>query len=364
VDEALMVNLVAIWPPGIATEEGIVKPVAAAEIFTRIPPEGATEVRKTAQEVEVPAASGPVHEKESKDPDPPVVTCAVIENATLLETPPAAAVTVAVPVGAEVAAETEKVAVVAPAATSAEPGTVTPVPATEIDTGNPLAGAAIVSVAVQEAERPAGSETGLQASVDNLAVAVAAPVIFSAVDFLVVAEAAETVAVSVGVDARVETEKLPEATPAGIEKAAETETPVAVVEGVIGKPPVGAAEASVTVQVEDCPALRLAGLQVTPDNTAVVSTFNEPFLITVPACAAIVAISEGAEGSAEAVKSAEVMFAGTLSDAGTLTPVAVVESDTETPPAYAGEFSDTVQVVDVPALTVAGLHKTDKRMGG
>jgi len=278
-----------------------------------------------------------------------VVTCPVIENATLLETPPATAVTVAVPVGAEAAAETEKVAEVAPAATSVEVGTVTPAPATEIETGSPLAGAAVFSDAVQEAERPAGSETGLQTSVDNVAVLVVVPVILTDVDFLTVAEAALTVAVSVGVDARVATENLPEVAPAGIVKGAETETPVAVVDGVIARPPVGAPEASVTVQLEDCPAARLAGLQVRPDNTAVASTFSEPFLITVPAFAAIVAVAEGAEASVEAVNCAEVVLAGIVSDAGTLTPIAVVESDTATPPAYAGEFSDTVQVEDVPA---------------
>jgi hypothetical protein len=190
VGEALTVKLVAIWPPGIETEEGMVMPVEGAEILTRTPPEGATPRRKMAQEVEFPAASGPLHEKKFKVPEPPLVTCPVIENATLLETPPAAAATVAVPVGAEAAAVTEKVAEVFPAATSVEVGTVTPVPAAEIDTDNPLAGAAVFSVAVQEAERPAGSETGLQASDNNLAVAVVAPVIFSAAAFLTVAEAA------------------------------------------------------------------------------------------------------------------------------------------------------------------------------
>jgi len=147
-------------------------------------------------------------------------------------------------------------------------------------------------------------------------------------------------------------------------KEAETETPVAGVDGVTARPPVGAPADNATVQLEDCPATRLAGLQVTPDNAAAIRTFSEPILVTVPTVAEIVAVSAGVERSAEAVNCAEAMFAGIVSDAGTLTPVAVVTSDTATPPAYAGEFSDTVQVEEVPATMVPGLQRIDKSVGG
>ena len=111
---------------------------------------------------------------------------------------------------------------------------------------------------------------------------------------------------------------------------------------------------SVTVQVLDCPALRLAGVQaraLTTDNVAesVIGAIREvPFTeaVTMAVCAL-------ETDPAVTVKLAVVADGPTVTDAGTLREAVLLDSPTIPPPVW---VSVTVHVPDWPALRLAGVQ--------
>ena len=60
------------------------------------------------------------------------------------------------------------------------------------------------------------------------------------------------------------------------------------------------------------------------------------------------------------VKVAVLVPAGTVTEAGTLADVLLLESETETPPVAAAALKFTVPVTDVPPVMLVGLTATDK----
>jgi len=67
---------------------------------------------------------------------------------------------------------------------------------------------------------------------------------------------------------------------------------------------------------------------------------------------------------AETVKSPEATPAGMVTDGGTASSGALLESVTETPPAGAGLGSDAVQVAVEPEARLAGTQLSDARISG
>jgi len=65
-----------------------------------------------------------------------------------------------------------------------------------------------------------------------------------------------------------------------------------------------------------------------------------------------------------AVKVVEAPWAGTVTDAGTVSAVLLLESVTALPPVGADSFRVTVQVVDAPELTLLGLHARAETTAG
>ena len=66
----------------------------------------------------------------------------------------------------------------------------------------------------------------------------------------------------------------------------------------------------------------------------------------------------------EAENEAEVVPAGTATEAGTVTEALLTEIETAAPAAGAAEDSVTVQALDEPPLTDAGVHSTVGAAGG
>ena len=170
-----------------------------------------------------------------------------------------------------------------------------------------------------------------------------------------------SVAVMEAVWARVEVDvaavKAAEVAPEAMVTDAGTVTPVAVVPRVTTEPPAGAAEVMVTVQEDEAPAATLAGLHTRLDNEIdPVESVSMAVLVTAFATALIAAFCAGAVLTVVAVNGADVAFAGTITEAGTVTPVADVDTATDNPLPAAAALSHTVQVAEEPTVTLVGLH--------
>jgi hypothetical protein len=185
-------------------------------------------------------------------------------------TPLAVAVTVTPCCAAGAPAVTEKVAVVALAATVAEAGVVSQELLSDSETANPPLGAALVRVTVQVEAAPAAMVVGLQLSADRATGATS--------DSEALAEVPLRVAVICAV-ASVETaatvaEKVAVVAPA----ATVTEVGVVTLELLSERatlaPPVGAAVFRVTVQVDEPAAVNEEGEQLSPLGTTVTATLT------------------------------------------------------------------------------------------
>ena len=128
-------------------------------------------------------------------------------------------------------------------------------------------------------------------------------------------------------------------------------------------PPAGAAWFNVIVQVVDEPELTLAGLQVKPDTAGATKltlvTCEAPFRTAV-----IVALWFAVTTPALAVNVVELLFAATVTDAGTVSAALFDEIATALPPVGAASFKVIVQVVELPELTVAGLQASEVTTAG
>lgn len=75
----------------------------------------------------------------------------------------------------------------------------------------------------------------------------------------------------------------------------------------------------------------------------------------------MVAETDDATVPVETEKLALVLPAGTVTKAGRVADAVLLASETATPPVGAGPLSETVPVVDVPPVTLAGFIETDER---
>jgi len=82
----------------------------------------------------------------------------------------------------------------------------------------------------------------------------------------------------------------------------------------------------------------------------------EADFVTEPAVALMTAVCAAVELVVVAVNWTDVVLAATVTDAGTVTPVAVVETLTAKPPVGAAELIDAVQVEEAPGAMLVGLQ--------
>jgi hypothetical protein len=127
------------------------------------------------------------------------------------------------------------------------------------------------------------------------------------------------------------------------------------------KPPVGAGSFKVAVPVEEVPPDTLAGLRVTeakPGGVIVkVAVTEAPVILAV-----IVAVFCAETTTVLTVKVAEVLPAATVTLAGTVAVVELLDSFTTIPPVKAAPVSVTVPVDEAPPAKVLGLKLTLDRV--
>jgi hypothetical protein len=112
----------------------------------------------------------------------------------------------------------------------------------------------------------------------------------------------------------------------------------------------------VTVHVLAAPELTLVGVQARAE-TRVGATRLKVVLWEAPfRTAVIVADWVVVMLPAVALKVVEVLLAGTVTDAGTVSAALLLESPTVLPPAGAASFKLIVHVLAAPELTLVGLH--------
>jgi hypothetical protein len=129
---------------------------------------------------------------------------------------------------------------------------------------------------------------------------------------------------------------------------------------------VGAAGLKYTVQEEEAPAMKVVGLQVNNDIVPLPTEEEivmDADFVTEPAEALMTTVWAGVELVVVAVNWAEVPFAATVTVAGTVTPVAVVDTLTAKPPLAAAELIDAVHVEEAPGAMLLGLHVKFERAG-
>jgi hypothetical protein len=136
-------------------------------------------------------------------------------------------------------------------------------------------------------------------------------------------------------------------------------------------PPVGAAEVSVIVPVDEFPPVTAVGLRVSDASAAEGGELAAAFTVRVavrvmpPYAAEIVEEVLALTLLVETVKVALVAPAGTLTFEGTVAAfVLLLESVTDTPPEGAAESSVTVPIDGSPPVTVLGLRPSDDRAAG
>jgi hypothetical protein len=119
----------------------------------------------------------------------------------------------------------------------------------------------------------------------------------------------------------------------------------------------------VTVHVVATPGLRLAGAHASDDTARLGATVTVAVVLP-PSVAVSVTVWDAATVPALAVNVVDVVLAGTLIEAGTGNAVVLFdEIPTVLPPVRAGWSSVTVQVVDVPEVTLVGAHARDVTAG-
>jgi hypothetical protein len=127
-------------------------------------------------------------------------------------------------------------------------------------------------------------------------------------------------------------------------------------------PPEGAAPVSVTVPVEDAPAVTLVGVSTSDFGTGALIASVAVF-VTPLAAAAITAGVLAATGTVVIVKVAVVAPAATVTLDGTVAAALLEDNATTTPPDGAALASLTVPVEDAPPVTLVGLTVTELTAG-
>src|SRR5580700_2951547 len=121
-------------------------------------------------------------------------------------------------------------------------------------------------------------------------------------------------------------------------------------------PPDGAAWLSVTVQVLAAPEFTLVGVQASAETSVGAIRFKVALCEELPKVAVTVPDWLVVIAAAVALKVAEVLFAGTVTDAGTVSAALLLERPTALPPLGAAWLRVTVHVAVAPEFTLVGLQ--------
>jgi hypothetical protein len=153
------------------------------------------------------------------------------------------------------------------------------------------------------------------------------------------------------------------APPATVTLAGTCATDVSLLCNVTTAPVLGAAPVNVTVPVELLPPTTDVGLLVIEDKVAALM-LRVAVLLT--PCVAVITVEVLlATGNVVMVKFADVLPAGTVTEAATVAAVVLLLCrDTLTPPVGAGPVKVTVPVEALPPVTLVGLTVTDVRLTG
>ncbi len=128
-------------------------------------------------------------------------------------------------------------------------------------------------------------------------------------------------------------------------------------------PPVGAAWFRLAVHVVTAPDTRLDGAHTREDTRGLGVTVTVVLALT-PSVAVAVTLWEVATDPVVTVNAADVAAAGTVTDVGTGSALALLdESATMLPPTGAACVRVTVHVVDRPDTTLAGTHASEATLG-
>src|SRR5580658_10739052 len=344
---AVALKVAEVLFAGTVTDAGTMSAVLLLESPTALPPNGAAWLRVTVQVLAAPEFTlvGVQASAETS-------VGAIRFKVALCEELPKVAVTVPdwlVVIAAAVALKEVEVLL---AGTVTDAGTVSDALLLESPTALPPDGAAWLSVTVQVLAAPEFTLVGVQASAETsvgatrLKVALCEELPKVAVtvpDWLVVIAAAVAL-------------KVAEVLFAGTVTDAGTMSAVLLLESPTALPPNGAAWLRVTVQVLAAPEFTLVGVQASAETSVGAIRFKvalceelPKFAVTVPDWLVVIA-------AAVALKVAEVLFAGTVTDAGTMSAVLLLESPTALPPNGAAWLSVTVQVLAAPEFTLVGVH--------
>jgi|GEM_PF-1501716 len=131
----------------------------------------------------------------------------------------------------------------------------------------------------------------------------------------------------------------------------------------IARPPVGAAEAMVTVPVEDAPPTTLVGETLT-DVSAGGLMVSVAVFVSLSPVTVIVAVVTAETPVVVTVKVPVDEPAATVTLEGTVADAELLETERVEPAAGAGPLRVTVPVEDVPPVTLVGERATDDRSSG
>jgi hypothetical protein len=282
----------------------------------------------------------------------------VIVSVAVLPTPLYVAVMVAVAVEATAAVVTVNVAVTLPAATVTVAGTAAAVLVVDNATEMPPLGAALVKVTVPVEGAPPVTLAGLrdtdESAVDTDAVMASVALLLRPLLLAVI------VAVAAVVTAFVATVKVAVVLPAAIVTVAGTVAAALLLDRATEMPPLGAALVKVTVPVEGAPPVTLAGLRDTDESAvdADAAMASVALLLTPLLLAVIVAVAAVVTAVVATVKVTVVLPTATVTIAGTVAAVLLLDSEIETPTG-ATPVNVTVPVAELPPVTLAGLSDTE-----
>jgi hypothetical protein len=354
---AVAVKFAVVAPAATVADAGTVSAALLSEIATAVPPAGADCDMVTVQVEVLPESTVVgVHCSAVKLI---VVVDGVIVTEAVAELPFRVAVTVTAWLVVTVPAVAVKFAVVAPAATVADAGTVSAALLSEIVTAVPPAGAACDMVTVHVELAPEAILAGVHASDDTVTAGAGAVTVTEAV-LEVPFRVAVTVTAWLVVTVPAVAVKLAVVAPDATVAEAGTVNAALLSEIATAVPPAGAACDMVTVQVELAPEAMLAGVHASDDTvtgvgavTVTEAVLELPFRVAVTVTAWLVVTVP-----AVAVKLAVVAPDATVAEDGTVNAALLSEIATAVPPAGAACEIVTVHVELAPEAMVAG-HASD-----
>ena len=344
--EAVAVNAAVVAPAGTVTEPGTVTAelLLASDIVN--PPLGAAAVSVTEQA----SVTAPVSEPLLQE-TPLSAACGFNCRDVALLTPPALAVIVAVVVVLTAEAVAVNAALVAPAATVTEPGTVTAELLLASDTASPPLGAAAVSVTLHASEPAPVSEPLLQLTALSAAGATAVPlrliVAVPAAELLLTVTVPVLLPAAVGSYDTFSTALCPGLSVTGaVNPDAENPvplTPIALIVSAAVPVEDSVTACVVAVFTLTLPNARLVVLSCNPPAAGFSCTLKLALVLHPCACSVAVCVLL----TAEAVAAKLALFApcGTVTDEGTCSAVLLLDRLTDWPPLlFTVLLSVTVQV--------------------